>query len=60
MMSLTYPYNEMSECVDHPLGILCRCREYREIADKFVIYAVGTSNPWKVDKNDIKGHSHTF
>ncbi|CAK9807620.1 hypothetical protein ANTQUA_LOCUS5268 [Anthophora quadrimaculata] len=37
-------HSKLNVCVDHPLGILCKCAEYQEIRDKFMFYAIGTEN----------------
>ena len=36
----------MNNCVEHPLGILCRCKEYEKIVDNIKIYKPGTRNPY--------------
>ncbi|XP_024940628.1 uncharacterized protein LOC107267504 [Cephus cinctus] len=41
---MLHPYHSKA-CIEHPLGILCRCAEYDDITNKFIIYTVGTQHP---------------
>lgn len=35
-----YPKSE--NCLEHPLGILCKCKEHQEILNKFMFYSIGS------------------
>ncbi|XP_073968016.1 uncharacterized protein [Bombus fervidus] len=37
-------YPKFDICVEHPLGILCKCTDYQEIVNKFVSYGIGTEH----------------
>ena len=34
----------MNTCIEHPLGILCRCKEYKEVVDKLKTFNPGCRN----------------
>ncbi|KZC08601.1 hypothetical protein WN55_11256 [Dufourea novaeangliae] len=35
-------YSTSNNCMEHPLGILCKCVEYQDEIDKFTFYSIGT------------------
>ncbi|XP_012143933.1 uncharacterized protein LOC105662877 [Megachile rotundata] len=46
-------YSKTNDCLEHPLGILCRCREYQEILNKFMFYSIG-SRHYSLPKMNIE------
>ncbi|XP_076241024.1 uncharacterized protein LOC143183385 [Calliopsis andreniformis] len=34
-----------NNCLEHPLGILCKCAEYQKVIDKFTFYSIGMQHP---------------
>lgn len=42
-MSLEKPAGDF--CTEHPLGILCRCSEYKSVIKEFKIYTISTISP---------------
>lgn len=37
-------YSKSKNCIEHPLGILCKCAEYQSTIEKFMSYNIGTWN----------------
>lgn len=37
-------YSKIDNCVEHPLGILCKCTDYQEIVNEFKSYSIGTEH----------------
>nr|XP_034178902.1 uncharacterized protein LOC117603661 [Osmia lignaria] len=35
-------YPKSDNCLEHPLGILCECKEHQEILNKFMFYCIGS------------------
>ncbi|XP_043788762.1 uncharacterized protein LOC122712861 [Apis laboriosa] len=44
-------YSKFDNCVEHPLGILCKCTDYQEILNKFTSYNIGTEHYLKPKVN---------
>lgn len=34
-----------SDCLEHPLGILCKCIEYQKVIKEFMFYSIGMQHP---------------
>ncbi|XP_076294900.1 uncharacterized protein LOC143216055 [Lasioglossum baleicum] len=37
-------YSKSKYCIEHPLGILCKCAEYQSMIEKLISYNIGTWN----------------